>query len=152
MRSISERKVGRMSQASLGGPPQVEAYLSPELRGCLRRNWPDHLARGISEPKVGRMSQARLGGPPQVEAYLSTELRGCLGRNCLKHLRPGHIRAQSCKDVSRETRQTTSCAAYHLRSEHIGAQSCEDVSFKTAWTTSCAVSRSPELRGYIRRN
>ena len=105
---ISEPKVGRMSQAQLARPLQVRASLSPELRGRLRRDWPDHSGHGISEPKVGRMSQAKLARPPQVRASLSSELRGCLRRKGPDHLRSRHVLAQSCKDVSGETGQTTS--------------------------------------------
>ena len=59
------------------------------MRGCLRRNRPDHLARGILEPRVARMSQAKRAGPPLAR----------------------HLRAQSLEDVSGETGRTTSRAA-----------------------------------------
>ena len=62
---------------------------SSELRGCLRRNRPDHLARGILEPRVARMSQAKRAGPPLAR----------------------HLRAQNLEDVSGETGRTTSRAA-----------------------------------------
>ena len=40
------------------------ASQSSELRGCLRRDGPDHVARGISEVRLARMSQAKWAGPP----------------------------------------------------------------------------------------
>ena len=39
----------------------------PELRGCLRRNGPDHLANGVSEPSFARMSQAKRSIPDNSE-------------------------------------------------------------------------------------
>eukprot|EP00959_Pyramimonas_sp_CCMP1952_P196385 4106100-Pyramimonas_sp.AAC.1 len=39
-------------QGSSGEPGRTSSRVasgSPELRRCLRRNWPDHLARGISQ-------------------------------------------------------------------------------------------------------
>ena len=117
--------------------------LSPELRGCLRRNWPDHLSRGI---------------------------RRCLGTNgrtMSDHLRPGHLGTQSCEDVSRETDRATSGQGIseprvarisqakltgQPRARHFGTQSCEDVSSETGWTISHASYRSLELRGCRRRN
>jgi len=39
---------------------------SPELRGGLKRNWPDHLSRGIWEPRVPRMDQANLARVPRA--------------------------------------------------------------------------------------
>ena len=74
-----------MSQAKLAGSFQVRAFLSPGLRGSLKRKGPDRLrprhlraqswenvsgeigqtisGQGISEPRVARTSQARLAGP-----------------------------------------------------------------------------------------
>ena len=65
------------------------ASQSPELRGCLRRNGPDHLSRGISEPRVARISQAKRARPPLAR----------------------HLGAQRVEDVSGETGRTTSRAA-----------------------------------------
>ena len=69
-KGISEPRVARMSQAKWGGPHQARTYMSPELQGssgepgrtssraaskcpelrrCLRLNWPDHRARSISQ-------------------------------------------------------------------------------------------------------
>ena len=78
------------------GTTSRAAPSSMQLRGCLRRNWPDHLSRGIFQPRVARMSRAKLAGPPQVRASRSIDLRGCLRR-----------RAQSCKDVSGATSRIT---------------------------------------------
>merc|ERR1712060_347261 len=99
-----------MSQAKRPGPPLARhlraqscedvsgeagrntsraASRSPELRGFLRRNGPDHLSRGISEPRESRMSQAKRAGPRLAR----------------------HLRAQSFEDVSGETGRTTSRAA-----------------------------------------
>ena len=64
-----------------------EASLSPELRGCLIRNWLDNLSRGISEPRIARMCQAKLAGPPQVRASPNPEFRGRLRRNWPDHPR-----------------------------------------------------------------
>ena len=66
-----------------------EASRRSELRGCLKRNAPNHLERGISEPRVARMSQAKRAGT-------------ALAR---------HLGAQSWEDVSGETGWTTSRAA-----------------------------------------
>ena len=76
-RGISEPGLGRMSQTKLTGPPQVRASLSPELRGCLRRDWLDLHVHGISGPIVGSMSPLRLAGPPRVRVSPNPELRGC---------------------------------------------------------------------------
>ena len=43
LRGISEPRVARMSRANLAGPPQDRASLNPVLRGCLRRDGPDHV-------------------------------------------------------------------------------------------------------------
>ena len=44
---------------------------SPEFRGCLRRNGPDHLARGSWEPRVSRMSQAKRPIPDNSETRVA---------------------------------------------------------------------------------
>ena len=124
-------RVARMSLAKRAGPPRERhlqdqscedvssetrrttssaASRSPELRGCLRRNGLDRVARGISEPRVGRMPLAKrarqalarhlgaqscedvpseTGWTTSREAYRSSELRGCLKRNALNHLSRG---------------------------------------------------------------
>ena len=40
---IYEPRVARMRRGELAGAPQARAYPSPELRGCLGRNWLNHL-------------------------------------------------------------------------------------------------------------
>ena len=79
------------------------AARSPELRGCLRRNGPDHLARGSSEPRVSRMSQAKRAGPPRARhlgAQICEDVSG-------ETPNPGQLRNESCEDVSGETARTT---------------------------------------------
>ena len=46
--SISEDSAARMSQEIFGLSSQPRAYRNPELRGCLRRKWPDHHGAGHS--------------------------------------------------------------------------------------------------------
>ena len=110
LRGIWELRVARMSCAKRAGPPCARyirtqscedvsgetgrttsrsASQSSEVRGCLRRNGPDHLSRGISEVRVSRMSQAKRAGPPRAR----------------------HRRAQNFEDVSGETARTTSRTA-----------------------------------------
>ena len=72
------------SSGPAGWTTSCAASGSPELRECLVRNGPDHLAHGISELRVARMSQARRAG-------VSGETR--------------------CEEVSGETGQTASSAA-----------------------------------------
>ena len=88
VRSVSELGIARMAQAKRAGPPRARhlvnqgsedvsgetgrttsrtASQSSECRGCLRRNGPDHLARGSSEPRFRRMSQAKRPIPDNSE-------------------------------------------------------------------------------------
>ena len=89
------------------------------------RKWPDHLGaghlrgqgcedvsgesglntstQGVSEPRVARMSQAKVAGPPWGRASRNPEFRGCLTRKLQDHLSSGHLRGQSCEDVSGES-------------------------------------------------
>ena len=113
------------------------ASLSPEFRGCLRRNWPDHLLRGISEPRVG-------AGPPQVRAFRSPDLRGCLKRKGLDRLRSRHLRAHRWEDVSGAIGKTTS-----------GQGMSEPRVARTSQARLAGPLRSGhlgELRGCLRRN
>ena len=103
---------------------------SPELRGCLRRKWPDHISpghlrgkscedvsgesglttsdEGNSELRVGRMSPAKVAGPPWSKASPRSNLRGRLRQKWPDHHGAGHLRGQSCDDVSSESGLTTS--------------------------------------------
>ena len=82
-----------------GRPPQVRASGSPELRGCLRRNAPDHLANGSSETRIARMSQAKWPGPPRERRLRAQFCEDVSGET----LNPGQLRNESCEDVSSET-------------------------------------------------
>ena len=110
------------------------------------------------------MSQAKLARPSLARhPTMSRNERSTMS----DHLRSGHLGAQSCEDVSRETDRATSGQgiseprvarisqaklAGQPRARHFGTQSCEDVSSETGWTISHASYRSLELRGRRRRN
>eukprot|EP00959_Pyramimonas_sp_CCMP1952_P270316 5650751-Pyramimonas_sp.AAC.1 len=113
---ISEVRVARI--------PQPRACRKPELRGCFRRRWQDHLSswhlgarncqdvsgetgltnsvEGISETRVARMSQAKVPGESWGRAPPRSALQGCLRRRWQDHLSPRHVGSQSCEDVSGE--------------------------------------------------
>ena len=180
-------RVARMSLAKRAGPPRERhledqscedvssetrrttssaASRSPELRGCLRRNGLDRVARGISEPRVARMPLAKrarqalarhLGAQKGEDvsgetaritsrtASRNPELRGCIRRNVHDHLSRGtsELRVARMSQVKRPGKP---------RARHLRAQNCEDVSGGTCQTSSRAASRSPELRGFLMRN
>ena len=140
--SPRERQLGARSCEDVSGETarttSRAAARSPEFRGCLRRNGPDHLAHGISEPTFARMSQAKRSIPDNSETRSSRMSQAKRPRPPLAR-RPG---AQNCEDVSGETPNPG-----QLRNE-----SCEDVSGETARTTSRTASQSSEMRGCLRRN
>ena len=125
----SEPRVARLSRAKAVGPPWGRASSRSELRGCLRRKWPDHLGsghvgtqssedvsgdsdrttmgQGISEVGVARISQLNVAGQPQLRASRNPELPGCLKRKWPDHLSSQHLGPQSCEDVSWESGRTT---------------------------------------------
>ena len=161
------------------GPPECKDVLgktgrttsraaswSLEVRGCLRRNGLDHLARGISGLRVSRMSQAKRAGPPLARhlgaqscedfsgetgqttsraASRSPESRGCLRRNGQDHLSRG-ISEPRVSGMSQAKRAGPRLA------RHLRAQSFEDVSGETGRTTSRAASQSSEFGGCLSRN
>ena len=101
---ISELRVARMSRAKVARPPGRASPRS-ELRGCLRRKWPDYL--GISAARVARTSQARVPRPPRGRAPGRSELRGGLRRKWPEHLSSGHLGSQSYEDIAGESGRTT---------------------------------------------
>ena len=123
--SPRERQLGARSCEDVSGETarttSRAAARSPEFRGCLRRNGPDHLARGSSElrfrrmsqakrpipdnseTRVVRMSQAKRPGPPRERrpgAHFCEDVSG-------ETLNPGQLRNESCEDVSGETAKIT---------------------------------------------
>ena len=60
---ISEVRVAGMSGAKAAGPPQLRTFRNQELRGCLRRNWPDHQGAGHVRGQGARISQAKVARP-----------------------------------------------------------------------------------------
>ena len=82
--------------------------LCPEMRGCLRRNWPDHLADGISKPRIARISQAKRAGPPQVTASPNPKVSRMFQAKWAGQHLARHLGAQICDDVSGETGRTSS--------------------------------------------
>ena len=168
--SPRERQLGARSCEDVSGETgrttSRAASRSPELRGFLRRNGPDHLSRGISEPRESRMSQAKRAGPPLARhlraqgfgdvsgetgrttsraASQSPEFRGCLRRNGPDHLSRGISEL-------RVWRMSQSKRAGPPLARHLRAQSFEDVSGETARTTSRAAAQSSDLGGCLRRN
>ena len=150
----------------MGQTTSRAASLSPELRGCLRRNGPDHLLRCISDLRVARMSQAKQAGPPLARHLgaqncedvfgetswttsraesRSSEFRGCLMQNGPDHLLRGI-------SETRVARMSQAKRARQPLARRLGAQNCEDVSGETCQTNSCAASQSSELRGCLKRN
>ena len=69
--SPRDRQLGAWSYEDVSGETarttSRAAARSPEFRGCLRRNGPDHLARGSSELRFRRMSQAKRPIPDNSE-------------------------------------------------------------------------------------
>ena len=98
---ISVPRVARMSEGKVARPPRGMVSPRSELRGRLRRKWPDHPSSGhlgtqscedvsgesgrttmeqsISEVRVARMSEAKVARPPQLRESRNPELQGCLG-------------------------------------------------------------------------
>ena len=50
------------------------ASLGPNVRGWLKRNRPDHHARGITQPRVSRKSQTKRPRPPRIPANPETRV------------------------------------------------------------------------------
>ena len=131
LQGVSELKVARMSQAKVAGPPWGTALPRSELRGYLKRKLPEHLTpgrvgtqscedvssesgrrttmgQGISEVRDARTSQANVARTPHLRASRNLELQGCLRRKWPDHHGAGHLRGQSCEDISSESGLTNS--------------------------------------------
>ncbi len=136
------------------------ASRSPELRGGLRRNWPDRLWRGVLEPRVARMDQANLAGVPRAHhlcarscgdasghigqatsgaTCLSPELRRCLRR---KWARSPQVRSISEPRIARMSQASWTGQPH---ASQFRAQSCEDVSGDMGQITSGHNSSRPEV-------
>ena len=137
------------------------------MRGCLRRNGPDHLARGSSEPRVSRMSQAKRAGPPRARHLVAQICEDVSGETP----NPGKLRTRVlrmsqakrpgppdfCGDVSApgSLGQTQLLSRQHPVQQAVWGTNESSPSWEArlgAWTTSRAASGSPELRGRLRRN
>ena len=173
-RRISELRIARTSHAKLVGPPFARhlraqncervsgetgwtasraATRRPNLRGCLRRNWPDHLRQGISEPSVARLSRAKLAGPPlarYVRTHNYEDVSGDTGR-------------ARCISEPRNARTPPAKLAGSPRARYVGGEfgwttSGQDISdprlarMSQATLAAQAPSPSPEMRGRIKRN
>ena len=83
--SPRERQLGARSCEDVSGETgrttSRAAARSPEFRGCLRRNGPDHLARGTSEPQICEDVSSETAQTTSRAASRSSEFRGCLRRN-----------------------------------------------------------------------
>ena len=99
---IPEPRIARMLQAKVARPQWGRAPPRSALRGCRRRQWPEHLTsgrlgtqscedvsgksaqttmgQGTSHVRVVRISQAKVVRPPRLRASRNPELRGCLRR------------------------------------------------------------------------
>eukprot|EP00959_Pyramimonas_sp_CCMP1952_P314994 6593115-Pyramimonas_sp.AAC.1 len=130
-----------MSQAKVARLPWGRASPRSELRGCLRRKWPDHLGsghigtqrcenvlgqsgratvgQGISEVRVSRMSQATVASPPELMASRKPDLGGPLRRTW-----PAPMGQRISEE--RVARMSQANVPDHPSSGHLGTQSCED--------------------------
>ena len=144
-------RVARMSQAKVAGPPSGRASPRSELRGSLRRKWPDHLSsghlgtqscedvscengrtamgQGISEVRVARMS------PAKVACHLSSghisevsDARMCQA----KVAGPPWGRASPRSELRECLRRKW---PDHLSSAHLGSQSWKAASGESGLTT-----------------
>ena len=137
------------------------------MRGCLRRNWPEHLSSGhirgqsceavsggtdqttmgqaMAEVNLAMMYQAELARTTQGRASPRSALRGCLWRKWPEHNSSGHPGTQTCEDVASGGGQTIMGQSFsEIRLSRMSQA-------KVAWTPELKASRNPELRGCSRR-